>query len=90
MAVDPRETERLLYEAFQPAQLAAEDDNAKHIGHAGTASGDGRYDIEVVSTAFVGKDHLARHRMVHDALHALWPAAIHVLMIRTATPEENT
>ena len=90
MAADPREIERLLREAFQPVQLVVEDDSAKHAGHAGAASGGGHYNVEIVSTAFAGKNRLARHRMVYDALHTLWPAAIHALAIRAVTPEENT
>ena len=89
MAADPREIERLLREAFQPVQLVVEDDSAKHAGHAGAAGG-GHYNVEIVSAAFAGKNRLARHRMVYDALHTLWPAAIHALAIRAVTPEENT
>lgn len=90
MAADPREIERLLREAFQPVHLVVEDDSAKHAGHAGAASGGGHYNVEIVSPAFAGKNRLARHRMVYDALRTLWPAAIHALAIRAVTPEENT
>ena len=90
MAADPREIERLLREAFQPVQLVVEDDSAKHAGHAGAASGGGHYNVEIVSAVFAGKNRLARHRMVYDALNTLWPAAIHALAIRAVTPEENT
>ena len=85
-----REIERLLREAFLPVHLVVEDDSAKHAGHAGAASGGGHYNVEIVSPAFAGKNRLARHRMVYDALHSLWPAAIHALAIRAVTPEENT
>ena len=89
MAADPQEIERLLREAFQPVQLVVEDDSAKHAGHAGAASGGGHYNVEIVSATFAGKNRLARHRMVYDALRTLWPTAIHALAIRAVTPEEN-
>ena len=82
--------EAALRQAFGPAALEIIDDSAKHAGHAGAASGGGHYNVEIVSSAFAGKSRVARHRMVYDALHTLWPAAIHALAIRAVTPEENT
>ena len=88
MAADPQEIERLLREAFQPVQLVVEDDSAKHAGHAGAASGGGHYNVEIVSAAFAGKNRLARHRMVYDALRDLFPAQIHALAVTALTDQE--
>ena len=81
--------ETRLAAAFAPVSLEVRDDSAQHAGHAGAAAG-GHYHVTIVAAAFTGKARVARHRMVYDALHTLWPAAIHALAIRAVTPEENT
>jgi BolA family transcriptional regulator, general stress-responsive regulator len=76
----------------QLASLAAqsiliEDESHRHAGHAGAKDG-GHYKLEIVSAAFVGKNTMARHRLVYAAAGDLMRGRIHALSIRAMTPEE--
>lgn len=82
-AIDAR-----LRDALAPVELAVVDDSAKHVGHAGAASGGGHYDVRIVSERFAGHSRLARHRLVYDALSDLMHRAIHALAIEALTPDE--
>ena len=53
------------------------------------ATGDGHhFEAIVIHAAFAGKNMLARHRMVYDALGERMQADIHALSLKTFTPEE--
>lgn len=79
-----------LIETFKPTRILVEDESARHAGHAGAASGGGHYRIELISTAFQGKNRLARHRLVYDCLHDMMQRDIHALAIVTKTPSETS
>jgi BolA protein len=64
------------------------DDSAAHAGHAGAAGGGGHFELTVVSSVFIGKKTLERHRMVYQPLADLIPHRIHALSIRALTPDE--
>ena len=56
-----------------------------------TTGGGDHFDATVISSAFVGKGPVERHRLVYAALNdaIAGPAApIHALALTTATPEE--
>ncbi|MGO4278121.1 transcriptional regulator, BolA protein family [Cupriavidus sp. OV038] len=88
MAADPATIETLLRAALDPSRLTVRDDSAAHAGHAGAASGGGHYDVLIVSELFAGHSRVARHRMVYDALRALFPAQIHALAVSAYTDQE--
>ncbi|HTI18711.1 MAG TPA: BolA family protein [Trinickia sp.] len=73
--------------ALAPSKTIVRDDSALHAGHAGAAAG-GHYSVTIVSTAFVAKARLARHRLVYDALADVMKRGIHALAITAYTPEE--
>jgi acid stress-induced BolA-like protein IbaG/YrbA len=51
--------------------------------------GDGRhFQALIVSTAFAGKNLVARHQLVYAALGERMREEIHALSMRTVTPEE--
>jgi len=53
------------------------------------ASGDGHhFEAIVICEKFEGKNMLARHRMVYDALGDRMKADIHALSLKTLTPKE--
>jgi BolA protein len=52
--------------ALAPAHLEIE--SHRHRSHAGAADGRGHFRVRIVSPAFAGHSHLARHRMLYDAL----------------------
>jgi BolA family transcriptional regulator, general stress-responsive regulator len=74
--------------ALNADSLELYDDSAAHAGHAGAASGGGHYELTIVSSAFIGKKTLERHRMVYQPLADLIPHRIHALSIRALMPDE--
>lgn len=72
---------------FAPQQLDIIDESHKHVGHA-QAGGAGHFAVEIVATAFAGKNSLQRHRLVYDALGDAMNTEIHALSIKASTPDE--
>ena len=74
---------------LSPQALEIFDDSHEHAGHAGAReSGGGHFQVFLVSEAFEGKNKIARHRMIYEAVGDLMPGKIHALAIRGYTPEE--
>lgn len=71
-----------------PLSIEIEDDSALHAGHAGAKGGGGHYRMTMVSDAFIGKNTVARHRLIYGALGELMRTRIHALAIRALTAEE--
>lgn len=67
--------------------ITIEDESHRHAGHAGAKDG-GHYKLDIVSTAFTGKNTVARHRLIYDAVGDLMRGRIHALSIRALTPDE--
>ena len=75
--------------ALKPVALEIFDESHEHAGHAGAReSGGGHFQVFLVSEAFKGKNKVARHRMIYQAVNDLMPGTIHALAIRAYTPEE--
>lgn len=70
-----------------PTHLLIEDESHLHVGHAGAREG-GHFRLTIVSPAFVGKNTVARHRLVYQALGDLMRQGIHALTIAAAAPDE--
>ena len=85
------EVERAMRErlaALQPVALDLQDESAQHAGHAGSRpSGGSHWQLTIVSEAFRGKNAVARHRMVYEALGDLMKRDIHALRIEALAPE---
>lgn len=79
-----------LTEALRPESLEIVDESARHAGHAGAASGGGHFIVNIVSTAFEGKNLVQRHRMVYDAVGNMMHTEIHALSIQAKTPQEQS
>lgn len=75
--------------SLQPVKLELIDDSHLHAGHAGARAGGGHYRLNIVSDAFQGKNTVARHRIIYDALGELMRKEIHALAIQARSPEEN-
>lgn len=69
------------------ARISIEDESHRHAGHAGAKDG-GHYKLDIVSSAFVGKNTVARHRLIYDAAGDLMRGRIHALSIRAFAPDE--
>lgn len=75
--------------ALHPLKLDIVDESHKHAGHAGARSGGGHYLLQIISTDFVGKSKMARHRMIYSALADMMERDIHALTIDARTPLET-
>lgn len=73
---------------LEPLALEIQDDSALHAGHAGAASGGGHYRLTIVSDAFAGRNTVARHRLIYEALGEMMRKEIHALAIRALTGDE--
>ena len=73
--------------ALSAQSITIEDESHRHAGHAGAKDG-GHYKLDIVSSAFTGKNTVARHRLIYDAAGDLMRGRIHALSIRALTPEE--
>ncbi|VVE08544.1 MULTISPECIES: BolA family protein [Pandoraea] len=82
-----QQIEARLTAALTPIEMVLENDSARHAGHAGAASG-GHYNLRIVSPAFAGRNRVARHRLVYDALADLMQNGIHALAIVALAPGE--
>ncbi|AKM28979.1 BolA family protein [Pandoraea faecigallinarum] len=82
-----QQIEARLNAALSPLEFSLENDSARHAGHAGAASG-GHYNVRIVSAAFTGRNRVARHRLVYDALADLMQNGIHALAIVALAPGE--
>lgn len=71
-----------LIEAFAPSHIEVIDESHLHAGHVGAQSGKGHYAVTIYSQAFAGKNPLARHRLIYDALGELMDTKIHALSIK--------
>jgi BolA protein len=79
-----------LTSTFAPAELAIEDDSARHAGHSGARpGGQTHFNVRIVSDAFEGLSRVERQRRVYAALAAeLRTDRIHALSLTTLTPAE--
>ena len=76
--------------ALEPQSVELIDNSAQHAGHAGAApGGNTHWRLVIVSPAFSGKNTVARHRMVYDALRELMNRPIHALEIEARAPGER-
>ena len=81
--------ERLLSDAFSPAELLVKDQSHLHAGHAGAKEGKGHFDVRIVSYKFEGQSRINRHRMVYDALGSFMQSDVHALRINAITPTDQ-
>lgn len=79
----------ILSAEFSPAELQVIDDSGKHAGHAGArAQGESHFTVKIVSEAFKGMGHVARHRAVYAPLQPLFDEGLHALAIDAKAPGE--
>ncbi len=83
MSGGSEEIRAILETAFQPESLHIEDESWKHAGHAGVKEhGGGHFVVRIASTSFHGLARTQSHRMIFQALNALFPKTIHALTIK--------
>ena len=75
--------ERQLSERLQPTYLEVIDESGDHAGHAG-ANEEGfgtHFRVRIASPAFAGKNRVAKHRLVYDAMQNFIDQGLHALAI---------
>lgn len=82
--------EKKLQDALAPLHLEVIDDSASHAGHAGNPHGHGEshFHVNITSTAFTGKNRVARQRLVNAALREELSGPIHALSMSCKAPNE--
>ena len=79
--------EEALVSALDPEKITVIDDRNEHIGHAN--EGSGHFTVKITSDLFIGKNAIARHRLIYQALGSLMQTHIHALRIEATAPGEN-
>jgi len=74
---------RQLTGRLQPTHLEVIDESADHAGHTGAnAEGFGtHFRVRIASPAFAGKNRVAKHRLVYDAMQNFIDQGLHALAI---------
>lgn len=72
--------ESTLKAALQPSQLKVIDDREAHVGHAHQDSG--HFTVIIAAPALTGKNAVAQHRIIYQALGSLMQTHIHALRIQ--------
>ncbi len=71
--------------ALQPAMLDVVDESHLHEGHAGARpGGETHYRVRISAKAFSGTTHVARHRLINDALRDEFATGLHALAIEAS------
>ena len=83
--------EKKLRDALAPTALEVIDDSASHAGHAGNPHGHGEshFHVNITSSAFAGKNRVARQRLVNAALREELTGPVHALSMRCTAPGED-
>ena len=71
---------------LEPTLLEVVDDSARHVGHAGAATGLGHFNVLIGAKAFAGLSPVARHKLVYQALGSLLETDIHAVGIQARVP----
>ena len=83
MDIEVSDIEAALRTALAPTRLEVIDESAAHAGHAGaSASGRGtHFRVRIAAPAFAGRNRVAQHRLVYDALAPFMARGLHALAI---------
>ena len=83
LPVRTQEIAQQLQAQLQPTHLEVLDESAAHAGHSGAnAEGYGsHFRVRIASPLFAGKNRVARHRLVYDALHNFIDQGLHAVAI---------
>lgn len=81
--VQVSQIEEQLRLALTPSRLEVIDESAAHAGHSGAnEQGFGsHFRVRIASPTFAGKNRVARHRLVYDALQNFIDQGLHALAI---------
>ena len=81
--VQTADIKQQLTERLQPTHLEVIDESADHAGHVGAnAEGFGtHFRVRIASPAFAGKNRVAKHRLVYDAVQNFMDQGLHALAI---------
>lgn len=76
--------------ALEPIRLDVSNDSHLHAGHrTSPGTGESHFTVLVVSPLFSGKNRVARHRLVNEALAEELRGRVHALAIKAYAPGEK-
>lgn len=84
-----QELNTILQKIFPNAEIII--DNQSHLHaehHSSPQSGDSHFQVTIIEDDFEGKNRIARHQMVNNALSPLFAKGLHALSLRTYTQKE--
>jgi BolA protein len=80
---------RKLEAAFEPEQLAIEDESHQHAGHAGARpGGETHFRVYLVASVFKGVSRVERQRRVYQVLADEMQDRVHALALSVKAPDE--
>ena len=84
--------EERLRARLSPTRLEVIDESFQHNGHAGSnGTGFGtHFRVRIASELFAGKNRVARHRLVYDALQDFIDQGLHALAIEAEEAQPHT
>jgi len=87
MTLRAQDLAQRLQQRLQPQVLEVLDESAAHAGHVGAnESGQGtHFRVRIGGQAFNGLSHVARHRLVYDALQDFIDQGVHALAIEVVS-----
>jgi BolA family transcriptional regulator, general stress-responsive regulator len=75
--------------ALAPTRLEVSNESELHAGHRQSpGTGESHFRVLIVSSLFLGKARLERHRLVNAALAAELAGKVHALALKTYAPGE--
>jgi BolA protein len=75
--------------AFAPAEIAIEDESARHAGHAGARpEGETHFRLRITSDAFAGLSRVERQRRIYHVLRDELRDRVHALTLDVRAPRE--
>ncbi len=77
-----------LTRAFSPLFLEIVDESAHHRSHREGGGEETHFQVTLVASFFIDKNHLQRHRAVQEVLKDLLISSIHALSLKMWTPQE--
>ena len=80
-----------LTDALAPMRLEIDDDSASHSGHAGAhpdGGGETHFNVTIESAAFLGKNRVARQRLVYGIVADELRERVHALSLKLTAPGE--
>jgi BolA protein len=90
MSIQSRIEDKLRH-GLQPVRLEVINESHLHAGHHGSpGTGESHFRVLVISSLFIGKSRVDRHRLINEILAPELRAGVHALAIKAYAPGEKS